>query len=78
MDAVGSSKEIAFWLERAQAKTYRVEAFRNAAARDRRPQHRRGRQTCGGRTAQADQGHRRPDVRGHRAGCRRRCARLPG
>lgn len=32
MDAVVALKEIAFWLERVQAKTYRVEAFRNAAA----------------------------------------------
>ncbi|MRK02388.1 PHP domain-containing protein [Aeromicrobium sp. S22] len=32
LDAVDALKEIAFWLERAQAKSYRVEAFRKAAA----------------------------------------------
>src|SRR5689334_6687168 len=32
MDAVEALKEIAFWLERELAKTYRVEAFRKAAA----------------------------------------------
>jgi putative hydrolase len=32
MDAVEALKEIGFWLEREQAKTYRVEAFRKAAA----------------------------------------------
>ena len=32
MDAVGALKEIGFWLERELAKTYRVEAFRRAAA----------------------------------------------
>jgi putative hydrolase len=32
MDPVDTLREIAFWLERAQAKTYRVEAFRKAAA----------------------------------------------
>lgn len=32
LDAVVALKEIAFWLEREQAKTYRVEAFRKAAA----------------------------------------------
>lgn len=32
MDAVDALTEIAFWLERAQAKSYRVEAFRKAAA----------------------------------------------
>lgn len=32
LGAVDALKEIAFWLERAQAKTYRVEAFRKAAA----------------------------------------------
>ncbi|MCW2790058.1 MAG: hypothetical protein JWQ91_890 [Aeromicrobium sp.] len=32
MDAVDALTEIAFWLEREQAKTYRVEAFRKAAA----------------------------------------------
>lgn len=31
MDAVVALKEIAFWLERVQAKSYRVEAFRKAA-----------------------------------------------
>jgi putative hydrolase len=31
MDAVEALKEIGFWLEREQAKTYRVEAFRKAA-----------------------------------------------
>ena len=32
MDPVDALTEIAFWLERSQAKTYRVEAFRKAAA----------------------------------------------
>jgi putative hydrolase len=32
LTAVDALKEIAFWLERVQAKTYRVEAFRKAAA----------------------------------------------
>ncbi|MEJ7633174.1 PHP domain-containing protein [Aeromicrobium sp.] len=32
MDAVAALKEIGFWLEREQAKSYRVEAFRKAAA----------------------------------------------
>jgi putative hydrolase len=32
MDAVEALKEIGFWLEREQAKTYRVQAFRKAAA----------------------------------------------
>ncbi len=32
LTAVAALKEIAFWLERSQAKTYRVEAFRKAAA----------------------------------------------
>lgn len=32
LQPVAALKEIAFWLERAQAKTYRVEAFRKAAA----------------------------------------------
>lgn len=32
LTAVDALKEIAFWLERSQAKTYRVEAFRKAAA----------------------------------------------
>ncbi|MET0997841.1 MAG: PHP domain-containing protein [Marmoricola sp.] len=32
MDPVDALREIAFWLEREQAKTYRVEAFRTAAA----------------------------------------------
>lgn len=32
MDAVEALKEIGFWLERERAKTYRVEAFRKAAA----------------------------------------------
>lgn len=32
MDPVDALREIAFWLEREQAKTYRVEAFRKAAA----------------------------------------------
>src|SRR5690242_15328534 len=32
MDAVEALKEIGFWLERELAKTYRVEAFRKAAA----------------------------------------------
>ncbi|MCW2831797.1 MAG: hypothetical protein JWP31_2489 [Aeromicrobium sp.] len=31
LDAVDALKEIAFWLERGQAKSYRVEAFRKAA-----------------------------------------------
>ena len=31
MDAVATLREIAFWLEREQASTYRVEAFRTAA-----------------------------------------------
>ena len=31
MDPVEALQEIAFWLERERAKTYRVEAFRNAA-----------------------------------------------
>lgn len=32
LTAADALKEIAFWLERSRAKTYRVEAFRNAAA----------------------------------------------
>ena len=31
MDPAEALSEIAFWLERERAKTYRVEAFRNAA-----------------------------------------------
>ncbi len=77
MDAVEALKEIGFWLERELAKTYRVEAFRKAAAAIEHLTPGRAREAGPGRQPQADQGHRRPYVRHHRRSGRRRGAGLP-
>ncbi len=70
MDAAEALKEIGFWLERERAVTYKVEAFRKAAAIIEDLSDDRAREAARERGAQAYEGHRRPYVHRDQAGRR--------
>ena len=75
MDPVEALERIAFLLEREDASTYRVKAFRGAA--DTRPLPRRRRRRPGGRPASPGSRASDPDRAGRHGGARRTHPRLP-